>query len=289
MAGSPDEEAVSGAHEVCRVAAAAAALSVAVAGAAAADSPCRGSGAVEQATVRAVTDALTLQLADGRSVRLAGIEVPAAPSVPAPDSALGKDTAVRARDFLAGELTGKPIHLYLVGSTADRHGRLRAYIFVDRAADAKGLERSIQQAMVIHGLARVSARVGDPVCAAALRADEDGARRAGAGVWGLPDHAVRRAGDPEALRRLRGRFVLVEGRLLSVRESGATMYLNFGRRWSEDFTATIARRNLRHFEAGGVNPRRLERRTVRVRGWIEERGGPWIELLRPEQIEVVGN
>jgi len=25
---------------------------------------------------------------------------------------------------------------------------------------------------------------------------------------------------------------------------------------------------------------------VRVRGWIEERGGPWVEAARPEQIEV---
>jgi hypothetical protein len=25
---------------------------------------------------------------------------------------------------------------------------------------------------------------------------------------------------------------------------------------------------------------------VRVRGWIEERGGPWIEAARPEQIEI---
>jgi hypothetical protein len=59
-----------------------------------------------------------------------------------------------------------------------------------------------------------------------------------------------------------GRFALVEGRVLSVRESGATIYVNFGRRWTEDFTVTIL-----------------------VRGWIEERGGPWIEATRPEQIE----
>jgi hypothetical protein len=26
---------------------------------------------------------------------------------------------------------------------------------------------------------------------------------------------------------------------------------------------------------------------VRIRGWIEERGGPWVEAARPEQIEIV--
>jgi len=34
----------------------------------------------------------------------------------------------------------------------------------------------------------------------------------------------------------RGRFSLVEGKVLSVREAGATIYLNFGRRWSEALT-----------------------------------------------------
>jgi hypothetical protein len=27
---------------------------------------------------------------------------------------------------------------------------------------------------------------------------------------------------------------------------------------------------------------------IRVRGFVEERGGPWIEASRPEQIEVLG-
>jgi hypothetical protein len=31
--------------------------------------------------------------------------------------------------------------------------------------------------------------------------------------------------------------------VLSVRESGATIYVNFGRRWTEDFTVTILKRN----------------------------------------------
>ena len=26
---------------------------------------------------------------------------------------------------------------------------------------------------------------------------------------------------------------------------------------------------------------------MRIRGWIEERGGPWVEAARPEQIEIV--
>ena len=35
--------------------------------------------------------------------------------------------------------------------------------------------------------------------------------------------------------------------------------------------------------AAGLEPKKLAGRRVRVRGWIEERGGPWIEAARPEQ------
>ena len=74
---------------------------------------------------------------------------------------------------------------------------------------------------------------------------------------------------------------MVEGRVLSVRESGGTIYVNFGRRWSEDFTVTVAKRNERAMNAGAVDLRQLEKRMVRVRGFIEERGGPWLDVTRP--------
>ena len=40
------------------------------------------------------------------------------------------------------------------------------------------------------------------------------------------------AEDPAAVLAEQGRFALVEGKVVSVRESGATIYVNFGRRWT---------------------------------------------------------
>jgi hypothetical protein len=85
-----------------------------------------------------------------------------------------------------------------------------------------------------------------------------------------------------------GRFAFVGGKVVSVRESGGMVYLNFGRRWTEDFTVTIPKRNQRAFVAAGVDPKNLAGRRIEVRGWIEERGGPAIEAARAEQIEMVG-
>ena len=72
----------------------------------------------------------------------------------------------------------------------------------------------------------------------------------------------------------------------SVRESGGTIYVNFGRRWSQALTVTILKRHERTFAAAGMEPKKLENRRVRVRGWLEERNGPRIEAAHPEQIEI---
>jgi hypothetical protein len=112
------------------------------------------------------------------------------------------------------------------------------------------------------------------------------ARAAGLGLWADPYYVMRNAEDPAGILAVRGHFAVVEGKVLSVRESGATIYVNFGRRWSEDFTVTVPKRNERSFTAAGLPLKKLAGQRVRVRGTIEERGGPWIEALAPEQIEI---
>lgn len=226
--------------------------------------------------VKGVSDSRTLTLADGRAVRLHGVDVPTS-----------AETAARA--FLA-TVIDRTVVLRTESAAIDRYQRILAFVFPARVGPAgNNLEASIQHDMVKGGLARVSVRAGDRACASELLALEVAARTRRLGLWADTAHAVRSADDPAAVLRLRGTMGLVEGRVLSVRESGGTIYLNFGRRWSEDFTATVAKRNERVFAAAGVDLKRLERRTVRLRGWIEERGGPWIDLTDPGQIETVGN
>ncbi|HMJ42608.1 MAG TPA: thermonuclease family protein, partial [Pseudolabrys sp.] len=60
------------------------------------------------------------------------------------------------------------------------------------------------------------------------------------------------------------------------------------RNWTRDFAVTISRRMIGAFEAAGMNVKSLENRQIRVRGWVEARSGPRIELLRLGQIERVG-
>jgi hypothetical protein len=105
-------------------------------------------------------------------------------------------------------------------------------------------------------------------------------------LWADAAFAPRNSSDPAAVMAERGRFTLIEGKVISVREVGGLIYVNFGRRYTRDFTVTILKRNERTFTAAGIEPKKLEGRRVRVRGYVEQRGGPVIEASRPEQIEL---
>lgn len=241
-----------------------------------------GGEEVVRGRIGRVIDGRTFTLADGREVRLAAIEVPPLPraqeSVTAPGGA-------EAREALAALTADAEIVLRRAEVATDRYGRLFAYAVALRG----GAERSAQAELVAAGFARVAARIGSRDCAAELLRRESIARNAKLGLWANPYYDVLDATSPADVRAHRGRFALVEGKVVSVHESGALIYVNFGRRWTEDFTVTILKRDERTFAAGGIEPKRLAGRRVRVRGWIEERGSegsPWIEATRPEQIEL---
>jgi endonuclease YncB( thermonuclease family) len=233
-------------------------------------SPCRPA-TVASGVVSRVLDGRTFVLDDGREVRLAGIDIP-----------VDGPVAAQARRQLEQLLAEAKVVLKALGPERDRYGRLAVQVFVAE----RDSERWVQPELVAAGHARVS-RVGDRACATALLVREQTARRGMLGLWSDPYYALRRAEEPTTVAAERGRFAVVEGNVLSVRESGGTIYVNFGRRWSEDFTVTIAKRNERAFAAAGLEPKALAGRRVRVRGWIEERGGPWVEATRPEQIELM--
>ena len=230
--------------------------------------------------VARVTDGRTLVLADGRTVRLAMIEVPAMPPPSASATERQAGAARASRAALAGLVAGNDIALAASGT--DRYGRVLARAYVAR----NGTWRPVEIDLVAAGQAFVSPYADNQNCAGDLIAAERRARVGKVGLWDDPYHAAREADDPAAVLAALGRFAIVEGRVVSVRESGGTIYVNFGRRWSEDFTVTISKRNERSFAEHGVVPTALAGRRVRIRGVIEERGGPWIEVVAPGQIEI---
>lgn len=226
---------------------------------------------VGSAGAAAVIDGRTFTLDDGRTVRVAGIEVPDA-------------YGVQAKAALAALVAGRAITLKRIGGGAgeDRYGRLIAFVFVPDNGD-----QSVNSAMLAAGHGRANPTSATKGCVEALFAAESRARAGRLGLWADPIFAPLQVDDPARISAGQGRFTLVEGKVLSVREAGATIYVNFGRRWSRDFTVTILKRNRRMFTAAGVEPKALNGHRVRVRGVVERRGGPIIEAGQPEQIEII--
>jgi endonuclease YncB( thermonuclease family) len=231
--------------------------------AAAAESACGGKE-LAGGTVSGIRDGRTLLLADGREVRLAAIETPDG-----------------ARTALAALAQGRTLILKAGSEASDRYGRAVAFAF------PAGSTETLQESLLAAGQARVSARIGTKSCAAALLTLEKQARAARRGLWADPNFAPLPAEDYRRLRAEIGHFVLVEGKVLSVRTSGATIYVNFGRRFTRDLSLTILRRLRAGFSAAGTEPGTLEGRRIRVRGWLERRRGPIIAVDAPEQIEVI--
>jgi endonuclease YncB( thermonuclease family) len=220
--------------------------------------------------VVAIIDSRSFRLEDGREVRLAGIE-----------PVISETAKANHASALAAIVAGHEVALSSEDDTPDRYGRQPAFVFLDHSGT------SVQSLLLAQGAAVVAATVTDRDCAFVLNAAEAAARQAKQGIWADPA-AIKNAESPGDILAGIGRFTVVEGKVLSVRQAGATTYLNFGRNWTRDFAVTISRRMIPAIEAAGTALKSLENRRIRVRGWVEARGGPRIEVLRVGQIEVLG-
>ncbi|MBK3662073.1 thermonuclease family protein [Bradyrhizobium diazoefficiens] len=214
--------------------------------------------------VAAIVDARSVRLDDGREVRLTGIEATAT-----------------TRQALTSLLAGRDVILRSADDMPDRYGRQGALVFIGES------DISVQATLLAQGDALVSAEITDKNCAAALMSSEAEARRQKKGSWADPS-AIKNAESPDDILSGIGRFMVVEGKVLSVRQAGAVTYLNFGRNWTHGFAATISKRNLPAFENAGMTLKSLENRRIRVRGWVEGTTGPRIDVLRVGQVELLG-
>jgi len=234
-----------------------------VAADAASATPCQFE-AQGEGRVTAIVDARSVRLDDGREVRLTGIEATAT-----------------TRQELTSLLVGRDVTLRSTDDTPDRYGRQGALMFIGES------ETSVQATLLAQGDALVSGEVADKDCAAALMASEAEARRKKKGSWADPS-AIKNAESPDDILVGIGRFMVVEGKVLSVRQAGAMTYLNFGRNWTHGFAVTISKRTLPVFESAGMPLKSLENRRIRVRGWIEGTTGPRIDVRLLGQVELLG-
>lgn len=233
-------------------------------------------------TVVRIVDAETVEVDDGTHVRLIG----ALPPLPPPFLPTGESwpMEVNARNALTELALGKRIELAYSGRRNDRWGRHLAHVFV---LERGGAREWLQGALLRQGHARAYVLPENTDCFPELLAHEREAMREDMGLWRHPFYRIRWADTPQRLMRLRNSFELIEGQVVAVNVTRAKVYLNFGSDWRTDFTVAAPLNAAAFSQETVARLQKAQGARVRVRGWIERRNGPYIELWHPDQIEIL--
>lgn len=231
--------------------------------------------AMQTAVIANSTDGATLVLADGRELHLVSIVAP---------GAFDNDSAAEAeaRAQLQRLVVGKTVKFSATTGAKDRYGRVPVQgVLLDE-------QTSLEAALVDAGVVRVAAD-GEEKCIAALRTREQAARIAKRGLWARGGFDVFDATDIAGLTAAAGRFAIVEGRIRRTGEFRGRIFLDFGRRYVEDFSIVVTPEILKAFTGKGQNPKNWRGRRIRVRGVLGTWGGPAIELSSATAIEMLDN
>lgn len=172
--------------------------------------------------------------------------------------------------MLPAALEGSLVRHAAEGDAPDRHGRRVAQIFVAR----DGGETWLQADLVDADAARVMPRRGSEACAAELLAREE--------ARGLGD--VRTADD---MNSMIGQYAIAEGVVTRALVLSDGVFLDFGEDWRTDFSAFIARGDMKRFGAILDDVRALEAKRVQLRGFVGERAGPQMRLSSPSALRLL--
>lgn len=232
-----------------------------------ADGTCVADRHDDRGTVDYVYDGDTLRLADGRKVRVIGINTPELGRDGAADEPLAVDArqAVRALARKGSEVT-----LRFGTERRDRYGRLLAHVYLPDGTSlgATLLDRGLATTLV------VPPNTWNHRCYAEVEAR---AREQGRGVWALERY---RPVDSRTLGRAEG-YRLVQGEVLRVGQSRSSVWLNL----EGDVALRIPREDLKNFT--GFDPRELAGRRVLAKGWLHLRKGELRMTVRhPAAMEI---
>jgi len=228
-----------------------------------------------------VIDAETVLLDDRQEVRLIGALAPRSPDLSPQAQPWRPEEAATAA--LRALVLGRSVSLATSGRLVDRYGRRLAHLFVEQAGERVW----VQGELLVAGHARAYGLPGSYACMPEMLAHERVARQAGGALWGNAAYAVRSARRTRELMRRRNSYEIVVGTIAKVAVTKARSYINFGADWRGDFTAGIEGRVLRANPEWAKTLSSLEGKRVEVRGWIQYRNGPYIDIEDPSQIAPV--
>jgi micrococcal nuclease len=231
--------------------------------------------------VDAVIDAQTILMKDGKIIRLLGLGYP----LPTGEDIDNSTIAAKERlEALLPEAT--EVMLYQkrqVGEAkrgrVNRMGHLLAHLV------KKENEEWINGTIASEGLAWIVTDTANPEMADQLYAFETKARKEAKGLWAKDSAHGLLTADTAAQGE--GQFRVVEGTVNRAATSKNNLYLNFGTDMRKDFTVMVSADLRRQLSRKEVDAMSLAGKTIRVRGWLRNWNGPFMELETPERLEIV--
>lgn len=230
-------------------------------------SHCLNTATAVPASIARVTDGDTVVLADGRRVRLIGINTLELSSKQPQD----KHWAMMAKAEFEKLIHSKRVSLIIGLEEADRHGRTLAHLRLDDGS-------SVAEALISKGLG-VSIAVGpNERCADEYERSEQLARQAGLGIWNKPGNWLNN--DKQLTVRERG-FRLVTSTVIKAGKSKNRTYLEL----KNGLRVTL---NRHFFSLPSAQVQNLLGKRIEVRGWLGKDSGKLnLTLSHPSNLRVL--
>jgi micrococcal nuclease len=217
------------------------------------------------AQINDVLDGATLTLADGRALRLVGIETPLR-------GALGQQAKAALKELVASGT----VDLRFAGNPRDRRGRVLAQIYVGAIW--------VQGELLRRGLARVHSAADNRLGIPEMLALERRARRYHRGIWSDRAYAVLSAEDAA---QSAGTFQLVDFTVAAVASVAGQIVVSAGADRHSALALTIVAPVAKLCRDAGLDPMALKGKRILVRGFIDGKLHPTIAITFPEQIELL--
>jgi endonuclease YncB( thermonuclease family) len=213
--------------------------------------PARDTG--ERVTVVHVYDGDTVKLADGRRVRLIGINAPEL----RPEQPAGEPFANEARAILQSliDRNNRTLLLQYGRENEDHYGRLLAHAFVDNGDN-------VAVHLLQSGLATTLVVPPNTWAHDCYQQQEDQARIERRGIWKHPRYQVS---DARSLPASTRGFRIIHATVQHVRYAGGTAWLEL----DGPLSVRVGRQDQVNFPAGYLE--RLAGKAVEIRGWVRAR------------------